>query len=107
MNLTPLQYMQSIYKAKPGVTGYDHLQSLRSHLAKCGVTSASDAKDGGEVVLEMQNTPCKALSGGQRSRVAFAGVSYKEPHVIVLDEVSKKRREERSDERSDEITKAS
>ncbi|GMH61249.1 hypothetical protein TrLO_g238 [Triparma laevis f. longispina] len=86
MNLTPLQYMQSIYKAKPGVTGYDHLQSLRSHLAKCGVTSASDAKDGGEVVLEMQNTPCKALSGGQRSRVAFAGVSYKEPHVIVLDE---------------------
>ena len=86
MNLTPLQYMQSLYSAKPGVTGYDHLQSLRSHLAKCGVTSASDAKDGGEVVLEMQNTPCKALSGGQRSRVAFAGVSYKEPHVIVLDE---------------------
>ena len=34
----------------------------------------------------MQTLPSSALSGGQRSRVALAAVSYTQPHVIVLDE---------------------
>ena len=47
-------------------------QALRSHLHSCGVTS------------EMQLLPSSALSGGQRSRVALAAVSYTAPHVLVL-----------------------
>ena len=34
----------------------------------------------------MQLLPLSALSGGQRSRVALAAVSYTAPHVLVLDE---------------------
>ncbi|GMI48191.1 hypothetical protein TrCOL_g2043 [Triparma columacea] len=83
---TPLEYMQDLFKAKEGVSGYDHLQGLRSHLASCGVTSGGDSKREGDVVLEMQSTPAGALSGGQRSRVAMAAVSYREPHILVLDE---------------------
>jgi ATP-binding cassette subfamily F protein 3 len=30
--------------------------------------------------------PASALSGGQRSRVSLAAVSYTKPHVLVLDE---------------------
>ena len=33
-----------------------------------------------------QATPSGALSGGQRSRVALAAVSYARPHLLVLDE---------------------
>ena len=53
---------------------YEHEQALRSHLHSCGVTS------------EMQILPSSALSGGQRSRVALAAVSYTAPHVLVMDE---------------------
>ena len=72
--LTPLQFMQVKY---PGDGSYDHTQRLRSHLASCGVT-------GGEP--DLQNIPSSALSGGQRSRVALAAVSYMRPHVLFLDE---------------------
>merc|ERR1719183_2792601 len=58
----------------PGDGSYTHEQQLRSHLHSCGVTS------------EMQTLPSSALSGGQRSRVALAAVSYTEPHILVLDE---------------------
>ena len=36
--------------------------------------------------MDLQNVPAAALAGGQRSRVALAAVSYREPHVLVLDE---------------------
>jgi ATP-binding cassette subfamily F protein 3 len=35
---------------------------------------------------DLQNVPLRALSGGQRSRVALAMVSYTKPHVLYLDE---------------------
>jgi ATP-binding cassette subfamily F protein 3 len=47
---------------------------LRGHLSGCGVSS------------ELQLTPASALSGGQRSRVAMAAVSFVRPHLLVLDE---------------------
>ncbi len=71
---TPLQFMLDKF---PGNGSNEHELKLRSHLAKCGVT-------GGEP--DLQNIPAAALSGGQRSRVALAAVSYTAPHVLVMDE---------------------
>jgi len=58
----------------PGDGSLNHEQALRSHLSTCGVPD------------KQQNVPGSALSGGQRSRVALAAVSYAQPHVLVLDE---------------------
>merc|ERR1711957_311991 len=38
------------------------------------------------IPTEQQNVTASALSGGQRSRVAMAAVSYERPHVLVMDE---------------------
>ena len=35
---------------------------------------------------DLQNVPIEGLSGGQRSRVAMAAVSFMKPHVLFLDE---------------------
>jgi ATP-binding cassette subfamily F protein 3 len=86
LDKTPLEYMMNMFAAPSGVSAYEHLQRIRSHLANCGVTSGAKVGEGQEAVLEMQNTPAGALSGGQRSRVAMAAVSFKEPHLLVLDE---------------------
>lgn len=84
LTLTPLQFLQHKY---PGDGSYEHLQNLRGHLASCGITSgSSNVNAGGTKVKDLQNTPASALSGGQRSRVALAAVSYAQPHVLVLDE---------------------
>ena len=69
--LTPRS--SSLYRY-PGDESYGHEQGLRSHLSSCGVPA------------ELQALPASALSGGQRSRVALAAVSYAEPHVLILDE---------------------
>ncbi|KAL3902548.1 MAG: hypothetical protein SGPRY_012022 [Prymnesium sp.] len=71
LTLSPLQFLMDKF---PGDSSYAHEQQLRSHLHSCGVTS------------EMQTLPSSALSGGQRSRVALAAVSYTQPHVLVMDE---------------------
>ena len=68
---TPLSFMLQKF---PGNRSYDHQQALRSHLAQCGIE------------VGQQMTPARALSGGQRSRVALAATSYSRPHVLVLDE---------------------
>jgi ATP-binding cassette subfamily F protein 3 len=71
LTLTPLQFLMDKF---PGDGSYAHEQALRSHLHGAGVLS------------EHQVLPASALSGGQRSRVALAAVSYAAPHVLILDE---------------------
>jgi len=84
LSMTPLQFLRSKF---PGDGGYEHMQTLRGHLASCGVTSgSSNTATGASKVFDLQNTPSSALSGGQRSRVALAAVSFARPHVLVLDE---------------------
>ena len=68
---TPLAFMLDRF---PGDGSYQHEQELRGHLSQCGV------------ITELQNVPALALSGGQKSRVAMAAVSYQKPHLIILDE---------------------
>jgi ATP-binding cassette subfamily F protein 3 len=82
--LTPLQFL---LKQFPGDGSYEHMQVLRGHLSSCGVTSGGgSSNNGGSKISDLQNTPASALSGGQRSRVALAAVSFAKPHVLVLDE---------------------
>mmetsp|Transcript_23999 Transcript_23999/g.43001 ORF Transcript_23999/g.43001 Transcript_23999/m.43001 type:complete len:782 (-) Transcript_23999:30-2375(-) len=81
LSMTPLQYLAHEF---PGDGSYEHMQILRGHLASCGVTAGS--KSANSTVMDLQNTPASALSGGQRSRVALAAVSFAKPHVLVLDE---------------------
>lgn len=84
LSLTPLEFLRSQF---PGDGSYEHMQKLRSHLSSCGVTSgSSNNASGASKVFDLQNTPAKGLSGGQRSRVALAAVSFAQPHVLVLDE---------------------
>eukprot|EP00531_Pseudo-nitzschia_arenysensis_P006693 CAMPEP_0116142696 /NCGR_PEP_ID=MMETSP0329-20121206/15048_1 /TAXON_ID=697910 /ORGANISM="Pseudo-nitzschia arenysensis, Strain B593" /LENGTH=777 /DNA_ID=CAMNT_0003637953 /DNA_START=23 /DNA_END=2353 /DNA_ORIENTATION=- len=84
LTMTPLQFLRSKF---PGDGSYEHMQTLRGHLASCGVTSgSSNTASGASKVFDLQNTPSSALSGGQRSRVALAAVSFARPHVLVLDE---------------------
>jgi ATP-binding cassette subfamily F protein 3 len=80
LSMTPLQFLAQQY---PGDGSYEHMQVLRGHLSSCGVTAGSGIN---KLVLDLQNTPASALSGGQRSRVALASVSFARPHVLVLDE---------------------
>lgn len=70
LSLTPLQFMAQQY---PGNGSNEHMQILRGHLSSCGVTSGSSNN---KLVMDLQNTPSSALSGGQRSRVALASVSF-------------------------------
>ena len=50
--------------------------ALRAHLGRHDV--------GGDLALR----PCRSLSGGQKSRVAFAALTFAQPHVLVMDEPS-------------------
>jgi len=58
----------------PGDKSYTHELQLRQHLAGCGCMS------------DKHETIIAKLSGGQRSRIAFALVSYTQPHVLLMDE---------------------
>ncbi|KAK3285596.1 hypothetical protein CYMTET_6805 [Cymbomonas tetramitiformis] len=70
-DMTPLQFMISKF---PGNGSYDHEQKLRGHLAGCGLSAV------------LQGTMIRGLSGGQRSRVAMAAVSFAAPHLLIMDE---------------------
>jgi ATP-binding cassette subfamily F protein 3 len=69
LTVNPLLYMMRCF---PGVPE----QKLRSHLGSFGVS--------GNLALQSMYT----LSGGQKSRVAFAKITFKKPHIILLDEPS-------------------
>jgi len=71
LSMSPLQFMLSKF---PGNGSYDHVLTLRSHLDSCGMPT------------EQQNVTASALSGGQRSRLAMAAVSFEKPHILVMDE---------------------
>ncbi|KAM0890058.1 hypothetical protein ACQ4PT_027295 [Festuca glaucescens] len=69
LTVNPLLYMMRCF---PGVPE----QKLRSHLGSFGVS--------GNLALQSMYT----LSGGQKSRVAFAKITFKKPHILLLDEPS-------------------
>lgn len=71
LTMSPLEYMLRKF---PGDSSNDHEQALRSHLAECGVPTLQ------------QGVIAGSLSGGQRSRVAMAAVSWEKPHILVMDE---------------------
>ena len=71
MDETPLEFMANQF---PGTGSRDHVDALRSHLSGCGIKA------------ELQGVPTRALSGGQRSRVAMAAVSVcKRERVLLCD----------------------
>lgn len=69
LSSNPLLYMMRCF---PGVPE----QKLRGHLGSFGIT--------GNLALQ----PMYTLSGGQKSRVAFSKITFKKPHILLLDEPS-------------------
>lgn len=64
---TPLEHMKVTF---PAATN----DILRGHLHKLGVSA------------DMALRPISTLSGGQKSRVALAVITYSNPHILLLDE---------------------
>eukprot|EP00933_Yihiella_yeosuensis_P023634 TRINITY_DN18399_c0_g1_i4.p1 TRINITY_DN18399_c0_g1~~TRINITY_DN18399_c0_g1_i4.p1 ORF type:complete len:746 (+),score=214.97 TRINITY_DN18399_c0_g1_i4:32-2239(+) len=71
LNMTPLSFMMRKF---PGDGSNKQELDIRSHLSQCGIN------------MDLQQVTAACLSGGQRSRVAMAAVSYERPHVLVMDE---------------------
>merc|ERR1719263_1644695 len=71
LSMTPLQFLLSKF---PGDGSYAQEQAIRSHLTQCGCGA------------DLQLVTAACLSGGQRSRVAMAAVSFERPHVLIMDE---------------------
>lgn len=69
LSSNPLLYLMRCF---PGVPE----QKLRSHLGSFGIS--------GNLALQ----PMYTLSGGQKSRVAFSKITFKKPHILLLDEPS-------------------
>lgn len=67
MKKSILEQMQADYPSDP-------VPKIRSHLGGMGV------------VGEIQVRPINTLSGGQKSRIALAMITYSEPHLLLLDE---------------------
>lgn len=67
LDQTPIEHMASTY---PGTK----TASIRSHLGAFGLGGA------------LATRPIGTLSGGQKSRVVFATVTFTNPHILILDE---------------------
>lgn len=69
VNMTSVQFLQAKFPGKVE-------QEYRSHLGSFGITGLTGLQKIG------------TLSGGQKSRVAFAVLSMQRPHILLLDEPS-------------------
>jgi len=67
LEISPLEHFMQTF---PGVS----IQSSRAHLGSFGLS--------GDIVLRTINT----LSGGQKSRLVFSVLAYRNPHVLLMDE---------------------
>lgn len=67
MQMTPLEHMKSKYPKQDE-------QDLRAQLGRFGLS--------GNLALQ----PIYTLSGGQKSRVSFAEITYHRPHILLMDE---------------------
>ena len=67
LTLNPMEYMVTLFPE-------DRADNLRAHLGRMGLH--------GNLALQVMGT----LSGGQKSRVAFAAITFKRPHLLILDE---------------------
>lgn len=67
LGFSPLEQLASMYPNTPS-------EAIRAHLGSFGIT--------GNLALR----PMCFLSGGQKSRVAFSAVAFKQPHILFLDE---------------------
>lgn len=67
LNVNAIEFLQSKY---PGQTS----EQYRAFLGRFGITG------------DLSTQPIAALSGGQKSRVAFANVAMLNPNILVLDE---------------------
>lgn len=69
LSVTVMEYMKERF---PGARD----QEIRQHVAKFGLNA------------NLPNQKIQTLSGGQKSRVAFAELAWKKPHILFLDEPS-------------------
>ncbi len=69
MTATPVSYMQGCFSGVPG-------QELRNHLGSFGISGT------------LATQTIFTLSGGQKSRVALAKITFSNPHIMLLDEPS-------------------
>mmetsp|Transcript_47354 Transcript_47354/g.108960 ORF Transcript_47354/g.108960 Transcript_47354/m.108960 type:complete len:258 (-) Transcript_47354:97-870(-) len=65
-----LSALEAFQKADPQASGVE----VRRHLGSMGL--------GGNLALQ----PMRTLSGGQKSRAAFAQIMWQKPHILLLDE---------------------
>ena len=75
LSLTPLQYMMADCTVETS-SASDKEEKLRSHLSSFGIDRDLCAQPG------------YTLSGGQKSRVALARITWEKPHILLLDEPS-------------------
>lgn len=88
LDKTPLEALRETYSASSEYTvaaaasepGVITEQQARAHFAAVGIT-------GGEPVA-LIHQKIRTLSGGQRNRVALGLVTFHQPHVLLLDEIT-------------------